>query len=111
MNCQISTICHGDLWAGNVLFRADSLGNALKAKLTNFHAMAKGHPADDVAFFLYASASKTFRDIYMDLCLRTYFGVLKTYVDCKLEMTFEEFKKEFDERRELSVIAAMLVIC
>ncbi len=65
------------MWNGNVLYRTDGLGNALKAKLTNLHAMAKGHPADDIAYFLYTSTGKGFRDIYLDLCLRTYFTVLK----------------------------------
>ena len=74
---QISTMCHGDLWIGNVLFRTDGLGSALKCKLMNFHVMCKGHPVDDIAYFLYTSTNKVFRDIYLDLCLRTYFGVLK----------------------------------
>ena len=36
-----------------------------------------GHPADDIAHFLYSSTSKAFRDIYEDLCLRTYFSIFK----------------------------------
>ena len=36
-----------------------------------------GHPADDILHFLYSSTSKSFRDIYEDLCLRTYFTVFK----------------------------------
>ena len=31
------------------------------------------------------------------------------YVDCKLDMAFDELKKEFDDRRELGILRAMLV--
>ena len=49
----------------------------LAAKVASFAAMHRGHPADDVAHFLYSSTSKAFRDIYGDLCLRTYFAIFK----------------------------------
>ena len=43
--------------------------------------------------FLYSSTSKSFRDIYEDLCLRSYFNIFKVHRARSLDVKHEMERK------------------
>ena len=63
-----------------------------------------GHAVRDIMYFLYCCTDSEWRKKHFDQCLEIYFAVLSGHMaKAGVDMTFEEFKKEVDDRRGLGL--------
>ena len=71
--------------------------------------LAKAHPARDLCYFLYVNGDGSFRSLHLDVLLRAYFDVFSSYTNEVKKFQFEDFRLEFEERRDIGLIWGMLV--
>ena len=107
---KVKTICHGDFWSNNMMFSHTSDGKPKSVKLLDFQMMALSHPTRDLCYFLYVNTDKAFRDENLEELLKTYFDTYSKYLSPILNFTFEEFKSEFNARRDVGFVSGLLVM-
>jgi len=76
----IDTLCHGDFWSNNIMFKYDEEGKVSETILVDFQLINYGHPAYDLMYLLYLSTDTQFRDQHMDQCLQHYWTTLNEYI-------------------------------
>ncbi|RKR91093.1 ecdysteroid kinase [Micromonospora pisi] len=73
-------LCHGDAWAGNILFRPGGGGSqSVEALLLDWQFAMWGNPLSDVALLLMSSLTPAARQASEDELLRRYHTALTTY--------------------------------
>jgi len=77
---SIDTLCHGDFWSNNIMFKYDDEGKVTGTILVDFQLINYGHPAYDIMYLLYLSTDTQFRDMHMDECLQHYWDTLHQYI-------------------------------
>lgn len=103
-------MAHGDFWTNNLMFQEDpATGRPLAVKFLDFQMSCLAHPAIDILYFLYICTDLPFRKAHLTDCLREYFDVLQGYLRPTLEMEFEEFLAEFNDRRDVAVNGGLWV--
>lgn len=91
-----SVVCHGDMWAKNVLYKYDN-NVPLHCKLVDFQLIRYFPPAHDVLLFLYITTSAEMRQHHFHWLLKYYHNCLgavvrKSGVDIEHLLSYEEFK-------------------
>ncbi|XP_062559062.1 uncharacterized protein LOC134223866 [Armigeres subalbatus] len=69
---QNSVINHGDCWLPNFLFRYDSEGAPVSAKMIDFQLARYSSPALDISFFIYSCTSQQLREAHYEELLSAY---------------------------------------
>nr|BCX71435.1 adult-specific protein A7 [Ischnura senegalensis] len=95
-----NAVCHGDLWANNIMFRYDSEGEPVDAKLVDLQLVRYAPPAADILMFLHLSTTKAFRDEHGRDLLLAYYRYLEEAVGkTALEgiMTLNAFLESIEE--------------
>ncbi|XP_044268164.1 uncharacterized protein LOC123013601 [Tribolium madens] len=89
-----NTICHGDVWTGNFMFKLDQKPKT--CVLVDFQACRYGPPAQDVITFLYLTTNRDFRGKHQEEVLGFYYKQLDSILD---QFGFKNLitKEEFDE--------------
>jgi len=106
----LMTIAHGDFWSNNMLFSHNEDGSPDAVKFIDFQMMARSHPARDICYFLYVNTDRAFREQHLDEVLREYFESFSHHLkESKKEISYEDFRREFDQRREYGLIFGMIV--
>ncbi len=100
----MSTVVHGDLWLNNLML---SDKDSDRVKFFDFGNACVSHPAQDLAYLLYMNTDREFRMENTDRILKEYFDVYNSYLGS--EFTFVDFVREFEERREGTMLLAMHV--
>ncbi len=100
---------HGDFWSTNMMFAHDNEGNPTDIKLIDFQMMGRGHPALDICHLLYTHTDSEFRSKHLQTVLRRYYQVFSSYLDKDLNMNFEIFEKEFQERSQYGLVLGLMV--
>jgi len=77
---SIDTLCHGDFWSNNIMFKYNEDGKVAETILVDFQLINYGHPAYDLMYLLYLSTDNEFRDQHMDECLQHYWTTLNQYI-------------------------------
>jgi len=77
---SIDTLCHGDFWSNNIMFKYDDEGKVNGTILVDFQLINYGHPAYDLMYLLYLSTDTQFRDMHMGQCLQHYWDTLTPYI-------------------------------
>jgi hypothetical protein len=77
---SIDTLCHGDFWSNNIMFKYDEEGKVNGTILVDFQLINYGHPAYDLMYLLYLSTDTQFRDMHMGQCLHHYWDTLTPYI-------------------------------
>lgn len=72
-----NVICHGDLWASNILLKHDAGGNPVQAKFVDFQCIKKCPPAQDLMALVYLTTSRKFRSKCMNDILKYYHEQLR----------------------------------
>lgn len=99
---QNSVINHGDCWMPNFLFRYDSNGVPVAARMIDFQLARYSSPALDISFFMYSCTSQELREAHYDELLKAYHQSLS---DMLLDLgsnpdqlfTFADLQKELQE--------------
>ena len=78
-------------------------------KLIDYQMYMVGHPTMDLGYFLYIGTDLAFRKAHLDSLLRVYYDVLITYISPHEELSFEELRTEFNERRATYLIGGLFV--
>ncbi|PSN39141.1 hypothetical protein C0J52_22768 [Blattella germanica] len=111
----ISVLNHGDFWVNNILFRySESTGLVEDAKFVDFQIARYSSPVLDLQYFMNTSPSTDVRSNHMEELLEIYLielrGMLHSLGCGEIEVTFEELKKEFEERSFFGVITALTLL-
>lgn len=72
-----NVLCHGDMWARNVLFKYEGDGKPMDCKLVDFHLTRYMVPAHDVLQWIYTSSSPEMRKHHIEHLLGFYYSCLK----------------------------------
>jgi hypothetical protein len=75
-----STMCHGDVWNNNMMFRHDKNGNPVEVKLLDFQIMRYGSPVLDVVHYIFTSTTKELRDQHYQEFLDVYYDTLSSLI-------------------------------
>lgn len=81
----------------------------MSLKVIDYQMYMVGHPTIDLGYFLYISTNLAFRKAYLDDLLRIYYNLLISYMTPHEELSFEDFKAEFDARRAVYLIGGFYV--
>ena len=63
----------------------------------------------DLGQFFYVNTDRSFRDKYLDICLRTYYTSFSSYLPSNFKMSFDKFEREFQERRAWGLVWGLMV--
>ncbi|XP_067008687.2 uncharacterized protein [Anabrus simplex] len=108
-----NVVCHGDLWANNILLQYNEEGEPQEARFVDFQLVRYTPPAHDVMCFLHLTTDRAFRDVHSDKLLSVYYGAFSTELhrnglDPETLLSWAEFKESCIYLRELAVITALL---
>ncbi|KAK3915344.1 LOW QUALITY PROTEIN: putative oxidoreductase dhs-27 [Frankliniella fusca] len=67
-----NTICHGDCWTNNVLFKYSKSGDVEEACLLDFQISRYAPPVLDIAYLIFCCTTREFRDEHLDRLLGEY---------------------------------------
>lgn len=112
---RLRTVCHGDLWMGNLLFKSTNSNceELRSARLVNFHSVCFLSPATDLAHLLLTSLAREDRINHYNKVLEEYYDVFnKTLIKFGMVLkhlgtTFKDFQEEFS----MSVAGEFLCVC
>ncbi|XP_064121425.1 uncharacterized protein LOC135225828 isoform X3 [Macrobrachium nipponense] len=110
---RYSTICHGDCWNNNILFKYDDEGRPVDLMLVDLQMCREVSLACDLNYFLYTSVTGDVRrpniDHFMSIYHSTYKGVLEAG---GLPMYFnqEELLEEFRGKNKTGLVFALGLI-
>lgn len=77
---EFISLCHGDTWAGNILFRdKDESAGPPIAYLTDWQFAMWGNPLSDVALFMQSSLSQASREAWEKELLQQYYALLMAH--------------------------------
>ncbi|XP_067008674.2 uncharacterized protein [Anabrus simplex] len=108
-----NVVCHGDLWANNILLQYNEEGEPQEARFVDFQLVRYTPPAHDVMCFLHLTTDRAFRDVHSDKLLSVYYNAFSTELhrnglDPGTLLSWAEFKESCIYLRELAVITALL---
>ena len=98
---EFNTLCHGDVWFSNVLFKHDDHGKPTKCALIDFGGAHYGNPTKDVAYFLFTSIAPNLRRTHYDRLLGIYHDALiKFFFELGQDPSvypYQQFRKDYDK--------------
>ena len=99
---KFKTMIHWDLWTPQVMFSHHEDGSPKQVKILDYQTLSPGHPATDIWRLVYTATDSNFRKNHLDDCLKSYFTILSGYMSTFVDVSYEVFKQEVDERRFVS---------
>ena len=113
---SLSVLTHGDFWVNNMMFHyCPETGKPDQVKFIDFQITRYSTPVLDLQYFIHTSASEQVRSEYTEHLLQVYHtelqGTLKTLACDHHIYTFEQLKKEYEDRSLFGLITACTVLC
>ena len=108
---NLVTLIHGDSWINNIMFQEDEDGKPLDVKLIDYQVLRLLHPTMDLGYYIYISTDLPFREAHENTILEEYFNVLSGYLSPHYDITFDQFRAEFEARRPGFAFAGIVVSC
>jgi len=76
LGTRFNTICHGDMWMGNLMFRTSpETGESEECFMIDFHSAQFLSPATDLAHLLLTSTTREYRKQYWNEVVKHYYDV------------------------------------
>ncbi|XP_068230085.1 uncharacterized protein [Palaemon carinicauda] len=110
---RFNSICHGDFWNNNTLFRYNDEGQPTDVMLLDLQLCREASLATDLNYFFYTSVTGDIRRPNIDHFLSTYHSSYKKVVEGgNLPMHFnkEELLQEFRDKNKVGLMFAMMVL-
>lgn len=110
-----NVLCHGDLYASNLLLKENPSDNSWRCKLVDFQAMRYGPLFQDILLLLYSNAEKETRDKYFYILLDDYYNALTAFLkefdlDIKEHYPRKEFMEEAEYMKGILLIVGSLYV-
>lgn len=110
-----NVLCHGDLWANNILFKYDDDEKPVECCLIDFQLARYNPPAHDVLCFLQFTTNSKLREDHRDELFRVYHDtvseVLKeANLDIEKLLPWDEFVQSIDDLRLMCITHGVLNI-
>ncbi|XP_017771365.1 PREDICTED: uncharacterized protein LOC108558845 [Nicrophorus vespilloides] len=105
-----NTICHGDLWAANIMFKFGKDGDPVDCLLVDFQSYRYCPPAQDLLTFIYLATDREFRSNHMQEVLRYYyeeFSHLLAVRGVKNIFDYEEFMASCEANELFAIIQSV----
>ncbi|XP_044268163.1 uncharacterized protein LOC123013600 [Tribolium madens] len=106
-----NVVCHGDIWATNVVIKHDEDNKPVKGRLVDFQCARYAPPAQDIMSLIHLTTSREFRKRFMYNLIGIYYTDLEKHVtlggyDMKKIIPFEEFLASCEEQKLFGMIQA-----
>ncbi|CAG9802885.1 unnamed protein product [Chironomus riparius] len=75
-----ATLCHGDCWNNNMLFRFDDNEMPLELKFVDFQVIRYVSPVCDLVYYIFCGTTKELRDEHYQDFLNVYYEELTSYI-------------------------------
>lgn len=114
LGSRFSTICHGDVWQENLLFKVDD--NAVRCTLRNFYCSSYLSPASDLAYLILANCSRSLTLEYWEQIIEHYYNTFNTTLTKfglilrHLGTSYNHFRQEVERALAGQFLVVTLVI-
>lgn len=110
-----NVLCHGDLWANNILFKYDDDEKPVECCLIDFQLARYNPPAHDVLCFLQFTTMRQLREDHCDELFKIYHetvsAVLKeANLDIEKVLPWDDFVQSIDDLRKMCILHGILNI-
>lgn len=114
VSTPIDTICHGDFWSNNIMFKYNQSDEVEDLVLVDFQLISVCHPAYDILYLLYLSSDLEFRDTQMEKCLQCYWDTFSTYIEkygpTDVHYGWPEFMADIHEYKSIGFVLASTIL-
>jgi len=112
---SLSVLTHGDFWVNNMMFHyCPETGKPDQVRFIDFQLARYSTPVLDLQYFIHTSASELVRSEYTEHLLQVYHTELRDQLKtlgCDLHIyTFEQMKKEYEDRSLFGLMTACTVL-
>ncbi|XP_015431089.1 PREDICTED: uncharacterized protein LOC107187490 [Dufourea novaeangliae] len=110
-----NVLCHGDLWANNILFKYDDDGKPLECCLIDFQLARYNPPAHDILCFLQFTTTRKLREEHSEDLFRVYHETMaEALQEAKLDIAnifpWNEFIESIEDLRVMCITHGVLNI-
>lgn len=108
-----NVLCHGDLWANNILFKYDADKKPTACCLIDFQLARYNPPVHDILCFLQFTTTRKLREKYNETLFRTYYDSMATVMkEANLNVSeifsWNEFVESIQDLRIMCMIHGVL---
>ncbi|CAH1717920.1 unnamed protein product [Chironomus riparius] len=75
-----ATLCHGDCWNNNMMFRNDQSGNPISVKFLDWQIMRYSSPILDIMYYIFSCTVKSLRDKHYQEFINFYYDSLSRFI-------------------------------
>ncbi|XP_063363838.1 uncharacterized protein LOC134652606 [Cydia amplana] len=109
---QYSTICHGDCWINNIIFK-NKATRPVEVMFVDYQLSRYASPVSDISYFLYMSTERELLSQHYETLINVYYGTLAGVLrECnlKIEQVYPEtiFRQHLTEYSVLGLIEALV---
>ena len=110
-----NVLCHGDLWANNILFKYDSDEKPVECCLIDFQLVRYNPPAHDILCFLQFTTTRKLREKHSEELFRVYHeSMAEALRESNLDITrvfpWDEFIESIEDLRVMCIAHGVLNI-
>ncbi|WP_327097050.1 ecdysteroid 22-kinase family protein [Nocardia vinacea] len=102
------SVCHGDLWAGNLVFTTAGPARPMTARLIDWQFTMWGNPLSDLAVLLMSSLHPAHRQAWQEPLLRHYHQTL--IAQSGLAYSFAECLDDFDRAQRFAALVVLATL-
>ncbi|CAG9802882.1 unnamed protein product [Chironomus riparius] len=110
-----ATLCHGDCWNNNMLFKYDKDGTSSSLRLLDFQIIRHVSPVTDLMYYIFCCTKKSLRDKHYQEFLNVYYEELCSFIqrlgsDPEQLFPREAFESHLKKFGKFGLIMAMAVL-
>ncbi|XP_064120750.1 uncharacterized protein LOC135225347 [Macrobrachium nipponense] len=108
-----NTICHGDCWNNNILFRYDAEGHPTEVMLVDLQLCREASIGTDLSYFLYTSLTGDVRKPHLDDFMSVYHSSYKEVLEgghLQMYFTQEDLKREFRCKNKYGLLFVFMIL-
>ncbi|XP_066937093.1 uncharacterized protein [Macrobrachium rosenbergii] len=110
---RFNSICHGDCWNNNVLFRYNTEGRPVEVMLLDLQVCREASAASDLNYLLFTSVNGDVRKPNLRHFMSLYYSTYKEVLEgggLPMHFTIEELMEEFRDKNKYGLIFALVII-
>ncbi|XP_068230086.1 uncharacterized protein [Palaemon carinicauda] len=110
---KFNSICHGDCWNNNILFRYNEEGRPIEVMLVDLQLCREASLATDLNYFLFTSLTGDVRKPHFDYFMSLYHSSYKEVLEggnLPMYFTQEELVQEFRDKNKYGLLFAFMIL-